>query len=93
MLVFLRALPGTVAGFVGFAAGAFITLGLAGIYDATFDDPAVRRAERAETIAAEAERAHDLIQKMEQDNAEISNLSSRDLCLELSRGLPEHACD
>ncbi len=49
----------------GAAAGAAVIFGVMSLYDATIDDPGVRRQERAEVLAEARARALALIEKEE----------------------------
>lgn len=58
-----------------------------------FDRAAQFRAGKAEEKAAAAERANELLKKLESDNAEIGNMSMRDKCAELGFDwLPDAGC-
>lgn len=68
---------------VGGVLGAVAIFGVMSVYDATIDDPAVRRAEREEVLAEARTRALLLIEQRSADDEEISDLDMAGLCAEL----------
>lgn len=64
-------------------AGALVVYGAMSAYDATIDDPRVRSIERQAVLAEARDRAMVLIQKRNDDNAEISDMDAAGLCAEL----------
>lgn len=79
----------------GGVLGAVAIFGIMSVYDATVDDPSVRRAEREEVLAEARTRALLLIEQRNADNEEISELDQSGLCAELGgRWVPnESRCD
>lgn len=81
-------------GAAGVAAGV-VVYGAMALYDATIDDPSVRRQEREVVLAEARARALALIEKRNEDDAEISDLDQSTLCAELGgRWVPDESrCD
>lgn len=63
--------------------GAALMFVAAAAYNVVFDNPAIVRETRALVAAEARDRAFDLLQKRNQDNAEISTMDLAALCREL----------